>query len=238
MQQPVSMTQLGSRLLQAAAALAILGLVAISARAQEVRFAPVDEGASDLNWQSYKNRLLDALEERNRKALLAAIDSNIDNGPDQKPGIEEFRRRWDFDDDKSPMWDELRKAVSLGGAYVKNDKGQTRFCTPYVSAKWPTTVDPFGFGAVVTRDVLVKTEPTSEARTIATLTHEVVKVEDWEVADKTQGFPQKWTRIQLRSGTGYVPEEQIRSPIEHMACFSAQGTVWRLVSFTAGYLPE
>jgi hypothetical protein len=35
-----------------------------------------------------------------------------------------------------------------------------------------------------------------------------------------------------------VPEQQIRSPIEHMACFAAQGGQWRMVSFTAGYLPE
>lgn len=206
--------------------------------AQELKFIPIDEGAQDRNWQTYKNQLLDALEARNRKVLLAAIDPNVDNGPDQKPGLEEFRRRWDFDDDRSPIWDELRKAVALGGAFVKDEKGQARFCTPYVAAKWPTSVDPFGFGAIVAQDVLVKTEPSSEARTLATLTHEVVGVDDWEVADKTPGFPQKWTKIRLRGTTGYVPEEQIRSPIEHMACFSRQPGPWRLISFTAGYLPE
>jgi hypothetical protein len=90
----------------------------------------------------------------------------------------------------------------------------------------------------VSADVLVKTEPSSDSRTAARLTHEVVKVEDWEVTDKTPGFPQKWTRIALPGTSGYVPEQQIRSPIEHMACFSARGGSWRLVSLTAGYLPE
>jgi len=158
--------------------------------------------------------------------------------PDQKRGIEEFRRRWDFHDDASPLWDELRKAVHLGGAYVKDDKGRTRFCTPYVAAKWPTTIDPFGFGAIVSADVLVKDEPSSESRTLAVLTYEVVKVQDWEVADRTPGFPQKWTRIEVGGKPGFVPEQQIRSPIEHMACFASAGGAWRLVSFTAGYLPE
>jgi hypothetical protein len=212
--------------------------IASAASAQEGRFTPIDEGATDIAWLNYKNRLVDALEARNRPALLSAIDPNVDNGPEQKPGLEEFRRRWDFDDDKSPLWDELRKAVVLGGAYVKDDKGRNRFCTPYVAAKWPTDVDPFAFGAIVSTDVLVKTAPSSEARTVATLTHELVRVEDWEVADKTPGFPQKWTRIQLQGNSGYVPEQQIRSPIEHMACFAAPGGAWRLVSFTAGYLPE
>jgi hypothetical protein len=212
------------------------------AYAQDMGFAPVDENASNLDWLGYKNRLVEALESRNRKTLLGAIDPNVDNGPEQKPGLEEFRRRWDFDDDASPLWDVLRKAVELGGAYVKDEKRDekrgTRFCTPYVAAKWPTNIDPFAFGAIISADVLVKAEPSSESRTLATLTHEVVKVEDWEVADKTPGFPQKWTRIALQGASGFVPEQQIRSPIEHMACFAAQAGQWRLVSLTAGYLPE
>jgi hypothetical protein len=211
---------------------------AFAAQAQPVHFAPIDENATDLAWLGYRNRLVEALEARNRTALLAAIAADIDNGPDQKRGLDEFRRRWDFDDDRSPMWDELRKAVTLGGAYVKSDKGNTRYCTPYVAARWPTDIDPFAFGAIVAADVLVKVEPSSESRTMATLTHEVVQVEDWEVTDKTPGFPQKWTRIAVQGNSGYVPEQQIRSPIEHMACFAVQGGQWRLVSFTAGYLPE
>lgn len=208
------------------------------AHAQTLRFAPIDEAAADLGWQAYKNRLLEALEARDRAVVLTAIDPQIDNGPDEKRGIEAFRRRWDFDDDKSPIWNELRKAVILGGAFVKDEKGQIRFCAPYVAAKWPTTVDPFKFGAVVSRDVLVKSAPSSESRTLATLTHEVVPVEDWEVADQTAGFPQKWTKIRVRDVSGFIPEEQIRSPIEHMACFSGRAGPWRLTSFTAGYLPE
>ena len=215
-------------------------LASAHAQVQElpIPFAPIDEGANDASWQAYKARLLAALEKKNRQALMAAVDPNVDNGPDVKRGVSEFRRRWDFDKDKSPMWDELRKALSLGGAYVKNDRGPRRFCTPYVAAKWPTTHDPFAFGAITARDVLVKSEPSSESRTLGTVTHLVVKVHDWEVADKTQGFAQNWTKIELRDTPGYVPEEQIRSPIEHMACFSVSGGAWRLTSFTAGYLPE
>ena len=224
-------------------ALRALALCSAHAHAQqlnanEVAFVPIDEGAKDPNWLAYKARLLDAIEKKNRQALIAAIDPNVDNGPSIKRGLSEFRRRWDLDKDKSPLWDELRKAVSLGGAYVKKDRGPRRFCTPYVAAKWPTTHDPFDFGAITAREVLVKSEPSSDSRTLGTVTHVVVKVEDWEVADKASGLAQKWTRIRLRDASGYVPEEQIRSPIEHMACFSGDGGGWRLTSLTAGYLPE
>jgi hypothetical protein len=84
----------------------------------------------------------------------------------------------------------------------------------------------------------VKSAPTSDAPTLTRLGHELVAVEDWEVADATAGFPQKWTRVRTQGTSGFVPEEQIRSPIEHMACFSGQGGAWRLVSLTTGYLPE
>jgi len=218
--------------------LAALALGCVPAYAQSMRFDPLDEAVENRDWQTYKERLLAALEARDRKSLLVAIDPNVDNGPDQQSGLEEFQRRWSIEDEKSPLWRELTKAVRLGGAFVKDERGQPRFCAPYVAARWPTDYDPFRFGAIVADDVLVKSEPSSGARTMARLGYELVPVEDWEVADATPGFPQKWTKIRIKESIGYVPEEQIRSPIEHMACFSRQGGPWRLVSFTAGYLPE
>ena len=220
--------------------MAVLTLAALSleTRAQELPFEPIDEGAKVASWQAYKSRLLDALEKKDRRVLTAAIDPNIENGAESKPGLDEFRRRWDFDQDNSPIWEELRKAISLGGAFVKNKQGRRRFCAPYVAAKWPTTVDPFAYGAITARNVLVKAEPSSDSQTLDRLTYVLVKVDDWEVADKAPGFPQKWTKMRLRDAPGYVPVEQIRSPIEHMACFAGDDGSWRLTSFTAGQLPE
>ncbi len=209
-----------------------------TAYAQSIPFAPIDEAAGNTGWQAYKSRLLASLEGRDRSALLEAIHPEVDNGPDQPRGLEEFRRRWSLDDEQSPVWRELVKSVGLGGAFVKNERGEARYCTPYVAAKWNTDFDPFRFGAIIVDEVLVKSEPSSGARTIARLTYELVPVEDWEVVDTTPGFPQKWTRIRVRDTSGFIPEDQIRSPIEHMACFAPQGRNWRLVSFTAGYLPE
>lgn len=206
--------------------------------AQSIAFATLDEAAHDQVWRAYKQRLLEAIETRNRQALLAAIDHAVDNGPDQKRGLEEFERRWSIGDERSPLWRELQRAVQLGGAYVKDDRGRSRFCAPYVAARWPNDYDPFRFGAIVEDGVLVKQAPSSGSRTVARLGLELIAVEDWEVADTTPGFPQKWTRVRLRDGVGFVPEEAIRSPIEHMACFASTGGAWRLVSFTAGYLPD
>jgi len=214
------------------------------AGAQEppIRFAPLDDAATDRSWRTYKDRLLEAIGAKDQKALMGAIDRNVDNGPDEKRGHEEFRRRWDLDKETkepSPVWEELRKSISLGGAFIRGEKrAQPRFCTPYVSARWPTDHDPFANGAIVSREVLMKAKPSQASETLARLSHEVVRVEDWEVADETSGVPQKWTRIRARARVGFVTEEQIRSPIEHMACFARADGQWRMISFTAGYLPE
>ena len=50
---------------------------AAPATAQELRFLPIDEAAGNPDWQAYKHRLLVALDEKNRKALLGAIDPNV-----------------------------------------------------------------------------------------------------------------------------------------------------------------
>jgi hypothetical protein len=35
----------------------------------------------------------------------------------------------------------------------------------------------------------------------------------------------------LKEGTGFVPEEQIRSPVEHSACFIRTARGWRMTVF-------
>jgi hypothetical protein len=66
------------------------------------------------------------------------------------------------------------------------------------------------------------------------LSYNMVEVADWEVADRAAGSLQKWVRIKLKAGEGFVPEEQIRSPIEHAACFIKGEGGWRLAGFGPG----
>lgn len=199
---------------------------------------PVDEPSTDPSWLAFKARFVDAASRRDRKTLLAAIDPNVDNGPDHKRGIGEFRTRWDWDRDDSPLWRELVSALSHGAAFLKGPKNLHRVCAPYVAVRWPSEVDPFVHGALTGREVLVKAQPSAQSTTIATLAYEVLRVEDWEVNDEASGAKQKWTKVRTRAGTGFVPEEQIRSPIEHLTCFVRSGNQWRLASMTAGDLPD
>ena len=200
-------------------------------RSQERKLEPVDEATKDMSWAHFKNRLLDAVMKRDRKFVLGILDRNIRIGVDGVRGVDEFRKQWFLDADDSPLWRDLPSALFLGAAYMKRERGPRELCAPYLLAQWPRTMDPHAYGAIIARDALVKAAPSSDSPTLATLSYDIVAVADWEVADKAPDFPQKWTKIKLKTGEGYVPEEQIRSPIEQVACFVKTENGWRMTAF-------
>ena len=200
-------------------------------RSQERKLEPVDEGTQDMSWAHFKNRLLDAVMKRDRKFVLGILDRNVRIGVDGVRGIAEFRKQWFLDADDSPLWRDLPSALFLGAAYAKRERGPRELCAPYLLAQWPRNLDPHAYGAIIAREALVKAAPTSDSPTLATLSYDIVPVADWEVADKASDFPQKWTKIKLKTGEGYVPEEQIRSPIEQVACFVKTENGWRMTAF-------
>jgi hypothetical protein len=203
------------------------------ASAQEGRLEPVDEAAGDASWVSFRNRLLAAVEKRDRKFVLGILDRNVRASLDGKRGVAAFRKQWDIDAADSALWRELRSALFLGSAYLKREKGEKgprELCTPYLLGRWPGDFDPHDYGLIVSRDVLVKASPSNEAPTMQTLAYDIVAVTDWEVADKAPATTQSWVKIRVKAGDGYVPEEQIRSPIEHSACFVKSGEGWRMTA--------
>ena len=206
-------------------------LAAAPAHSQERRLEPVDEAGRDASWNGFRKRLLDALEKRDRRQVLGVLAQNVRNGSDSPRGIAEFRKQWDLDSGDSPFWSELRSALSLGSSWLAREKRPRELCAPYVLAKWPDDVDPARNGVIIAREALVKAEPSSDSRTLATLSYHIVPVPDWEVDDRDAGSKQKWVKIRVKEQDGYVPEEQIRSPVEHAACFARTENGWRLTVF-------
>ena len=202
-----------------------------ASHAQERTLELVDEGGKDSTWTGFRKRLLGALEKRDRQFLLSVLAQNVRNGSDSPGGIAEFRKQWLLDADDSPLWGELRSALSLGSAWLAREKKPRELCAPYVLGKWPDDVDPIRNGVIIAREVLVKSGPSSASETLATLSFHIVPVPDWEVDDRDAGSKQKWVRIRVTGRDGYVPEEQIRSPIEHAACFIRTENGWRLTVF-------
>lgn len=226
-------TRIAARLLFSFALLvAVAG--AHAQQAEPKKLLPVDEAAKDASWVSFRRQLLDALAKHDRKFLLSIVDRNIRNPLDAPRGVAAFRKQWDLEADDSPVWRELPAALFLGSAWLKPEKGPRQLCVPYVAVKWPDDIDPFDYGAITARDALAKSAPASDAETLATLSYDIVPVSDWEVSDRAAESKQKWVKIRLKEKEAFVPEEQIRSPIEHRACFVKTESGWRMVAFVVG----
>jgi hypothetical protein len=208
-----------------------LGAGIPAAHGQERRLEPVDEAGKDASWNGFRKRLNEALDKRDRKTVLGVIAQNVRNGSDAPRGIAEFRRQWGLDAEDSPFWNEQRSALELGSAWLARPKQRRELCAPYLLAKWPEDMDPALNGVVVAREALVKAEPSSQSETLATLSYHIVPVPDWEVDDRDPSIKQKWVKIRIKDRDGYVPEEQVRSPIEHAACFVKSENGWRLTVF-------
>ncbi len=222
------------RLVPALAGLCLAAALAAPAAAQDRKLAPVDEGAQDASWVAFRNALLTALAARDRKAVLAVVLPNVRNTMDAPPDIESFRKHWETDSDASPLWQELSKALFLGSAWLKRGKEARQLCAPYVAVNWPDDVDPTFYGAITAKEALLKKAPSHGAETLATLSYDIVRVADWEVNDTAADMQQKWVRVRWKEHEGFVPEEQVRSAIEHRACFIKTADGWRMTSFVLG----
>lgn len=222
------------RLRQILICLCLCAAFAHPASAQEMKLPPVDEAANDSSWRNFRNRLLDALDKRDRKFVLGIVDKNIRNSFDGPRGIVEFKKLWDIDADDSALWRELASALFLGGAYRKREKGPAELCAPYVLPRWPADVDPHAYGAIIAKEALVKSAPAASSATLQTLAYDIVAVTDWDVADQAADNKQRWVKIKIKEDEGYVPEEQVRSPLEHAACFVKTANGWRMTALGAG----
>jgi hypothetical protein len=199
---------------------------------QEGKMEPHDEALTDASWAAFRARLLTAVEKRDRQFVLSVLDPAIRNGAAAPRGIAEFRKQWELDSNSGVFWSLLPSALSVGSAYLERRNRPRELCAPYLLGKWPVSVDPSVYGAISARDTMVKAGPSWDTDTLTRLSYEIVRVTDWEVPDLDPGFKQNWVRIRLlKEGTGFVPEEQIRSPIEHSACFIRTARGWRMTVF-------
>lgn len=206
-------------------------LVAAPASAQVATLRPVDDGAADPSFLTFRGRLLAAIAARDTAAVLGAFapDARLSFGGDA-PGPEGVRRLWLGRGRAGPeLWATLTRVLGMGsvrdtvGAFVS---------APYVYNGWPEGVDPFTHGAVVGEGVRVRNAPRLDGEVLTSLSYAVVPVEDWgRGGDGALG----WARVTLADGqTGYVSTEYLWSPVDYRAGFEKQGASWRIVFFLAG----
>lgn len=236
---PLSSSPREGRLARAAAAVMFALLIAGNpARAQVERLAPPAEpAAADPAWQQFHKRLASAVEMRDLRFLMSIVDPKIRNSFDKPDGAKAFVEQWDLEPAKakdSPVWRELRAMLRFAPAAVETPAGERMLCLPYVAVRWPPTIDPFLFGAVVVAEAPAFDRPSALGTIVRTLSHDIVGVEDWELPDENAKLTQRWVQVVLKDRVAYVAAEHMRSPIEARACFARRGPAWRMVSLTVG----
>jgi hypothetical protein len=212
--------------------LLVFALGAGNTVAQTIRLSPVDEAAADATWTRFRARLIEALLKRDEKFVLGILDRNVRNisGPD---GVAEFRKLWEMHSADSPLWSELPKVLFLGSSLVKQEKTR-EVCAPYVYFKWPADAPDAANAAVITREALLKAGPAASTATVQTLSYDLIHVANWEVADDNKDSKQIWVAVRSKTGTGYLPQEQVRSPLEYRACFVKRDGNWRMSGLEVG----
>jgi len=171
---------------------------------------PADEGPNDPSFAAYRERLVAAVEKKDRAALVAMVDPHI---------------RTSFGDGGGPddvKWDELRKILPLGGTFREGS-----FWAPYVYSTWPDEIDAFTHVAAIRPGVALHETPSAGAKTIRTL--------DWSILELLDTTPGEWRHVKTLDGaTGYVESNDVRSPIAYRAGFNKTANGWTMTALVAG----
>ena len=178
--------------------LAALGVFIAPATARERKLYPVDDGQKDASFNSFRERLLKAAKERDKKYLLSVIDPKIKWSFGGDDGVAGFRKHWKLDGDDSELWNELTNVLSLGGTFSTSG-GRREFWAPYTFSRFPDDLDAFEYAAITGKDVRVRAKPNPDAPVVANLSYDLVKAE----------FPEKggaggWAKVMIRGQSGRV----------------------------------
>jgi hypothetical protein len=200
----------------------LLALLAASAAGAE-RLPPVDESASDASFEAFKAQLQGALQRKDVRGLLNAVDPQVRVSFGDDNGISAFRRQWRLErPNQSPIWEELGTVLRLG---VTRDENE--FIAPYVFTRFPQTLDAFTHAAVV--------KPQATLRASAAETSPKVAVLDYDVVELLGARRRGWVEVRTLGGKqGWVQEGDIRSPINYRAFFEKKGGQWKLTAFLIG----
>jgi hypothetical protein len=186
---------------------------------------PIDEGAHDPSFATYRQQLIAAIDKRNAAELLPLADDHIrttfGGGGDRAA----FERQ--LQKSESPLWNELSQAVRLGGSF-KGPAGTDRsFWAPYVYANWPEEIDAFTHVAAIRADVALRDHPSADG--------EVLRSLDWSILEVIDSKDPAWRHVRTSDKTsGWVSASDVRSPIGYRAGFNQIAGQWKMTAFVAG----
>lgn len=200
--------------------------------AQERQVFPVDKGKTDTSFNVFRENLIKAVKNRDKKSLLSSLDVNIKASFGGDHGIEDFKKYWKIDNSDSKLWDELLSVLTGGGKFIKEGKNKL-FCAPYSFTNFPEDLDAFEYQIIFGKNVNLRDRPDSSANIVAKLSYNVVRV--FLVTSSHIETDYSWLNVETLGGKkGFVRAKYVRSPIDYRACFEKKRGKWKMTTFVAG----
>jgi hypothetical protein len=193
------------------------------------RLCPSDEGASDPSFAAFRDRLREAVKQKNEKALLSLLDSKIRTTfGDGDGGVEAFRKQWNSASADSKLWPELDSLLTMGGSFLGEGKERS-FWAPYVYSNWPEAVDSFEHVVAIRNGVIIRKTPEASSAQVSGVDYAILRL----VPDPRSG--KEWRKVETRDGkSGWVRGADVRSPIDYRAGFSRRTGEWKMDALVAG----
>lgn len=215
------------------------------ASGQRFDVRPQNDMYKDLTLYAFVSELKFIVATKDKKALMAVVDSNIKCSFGGDKGIDDFRRMWMIDAPGSPIWSNLSRLVRAGGTM---DASQQTVCFPYLfTASIPDSVDLVNVFFVTGGHIDIRQRPDSVSRILAYLSDELI----YRRGDTTHTAPcrnknhahyyqagerQDWVAVSNFDKTvnGYVYWDYLWSPFDYRMFVSRRSGQWRITSLIAG----
>jgi hypothetical protein len=195
---------------------------------------PIDEGAKDASFKAFRDRLIEAVQQRNTRFVLTSLHPKIRLSFGGDYGKKDFLKIWKPDSPDSRLWQEFSTILSLGGTFSTSE-GKRMFWAPYTFSTFPDDLDAFEHAAIVGENVRVRSQPNETASIVTSLSYDIVKATFPNSDNLDKGDVPGWVKVVDPDGRdGYVASKYIRSPIDYRMGFERSRGKWLITAFIAG----
>jgi hypothetical protein len=194
------------------------------------RILPIDESSEDRSLNQFVSKLKDIVKRKDLSRLIACLDTGIvlSYGGGMQ-GIEIFLEEWKLNThpERSELWPKMRHFLILGGAWDTDKKDEFNF--PYAQSdrffeKIDFDFDWYVTAVCISKQTVVYQEPLTNAKKIALLSYEIVKI-----INRGDSFIEVQTIDKTISG--FVKKEQIILSADSYPVLQKVNGEWKIISF-------
>ena len=213
-----------------------LFLFAFAVLGQERFVRPVDQAKLDPSFYSFRTKLIEAAEAHDAKFILSILDPKIELSFGGDAGIQDFKKIWEIEKSGSKFWEEFLPVIKNGGSFFRDGQRRTNtFFAPYTFNSFPEDLDSFEHSVIFGSNVNLRERPDPASKVIATLSYNIVRMENDENEAGAGTDMPDWYRVKTLGGLrGYVKADFVRSPIAYRAGFEKKRGVWKMIAFISG----